>query len=52
VTAKVKIEKIDGRRIHFSAEVFDEKEKVGEGTHLRVIVDHSRFLQGAKSKTV
>jgi fluoroacetyl-CoA thioesterase len=50
VTARVRIEEIDGRRIVFSAEVFDQKEKVGEGRHVRVIVDHARFMEKVKRK--
>jgi predicted thioesterase len=51
VTARVRIEEIEGRRIVFSAEVFDEKEKVGEGRHVRVIVDQARFMKKVKGKT-
>jgi len=51
VTARVRIEEIEGRRIVFSAEVFDEKEKVGEGRHVRVIVDLARFMEKVKEKT-
>jgi fluoroacetyl-CoA thioesterase len=50
VTARVRIEELDGRRIVFSAEVVDEKEKVGEGRHVRVIVDHERFMKKVKEK--
>ncbi len=50
VTARVRIEEIEGRRIVFSAEVFDEKEKVGEGRHVRVIVDQARFMEKVKGK--
>jgi|PlaIllAssembly_1097288.scaffolds.fasta_scaffold2589456_1 uncharacterized protein (TIGR00369 family) len=51
VRAVVRIEELDGRRIVFSAEVFDEKEKVGEGRHVRVIVDEKRFAEKVKGKT-
>jgi fluoroacetyl-CoA thioesterase len=50
VTSRVRIEEIEGRRIVFSAEIFDEKEKVGEGRHVRVIVDHARFMEKVKEK--
>jgi predicted thioesterase len=50
VTARVRIEELNGRRIVFSAEVFDEKEKVGEGRHVRVIVDHARFMERVEAK--
>jgi fluoroacetyl-CoA thioesterase len=51
VRAAVQIDELDGRRIVFSAEVFDEKEKVGEGRHVRVIVDEKRFGEKVKGKT-
>jgi fluoroacetyl-CoA thioesterase len=51
VTVRVRIEAIDGRRITFSAEVFDEMEKIGEGRHVRVIIDHVRFIKKVKEKT-
>jgi fluoroacetyl-CoA thioesterase len=51
VTAKVRIDEWEGRKIVFSAEVHDEKEKVGEGRHVRVIVDQKRFMEKVKGKT-
>ena len=50
VTARVTVAEIDGRRITFTAEIFDEKEKVGEGRHVRVIVDHARFITKSEGK--
>jgi fluoroacetyl-CoA thioesterase len=50
VTVRVRIEAIDGRRITFSAGVFDETEKIGEGRHVRVIIDHGRFIKKARGK--
>jgi fluoroacetyl-CoA thioesterase len=51
VTAKVRVDEVDGRRIVFSAEVFDEKEKVGEGRHVRVIVDEKHFAEKVAAKS-
>jgi len=34
---------VDGRKLTFTVEAFDQQEKVGEGTHLRVIVDREKF---------
>jgi fluoroacetyl-CoA thioesterase len=34
---------VDGRRIQFRVEAWDEKEKIGEGTHERAIVNVARF---------
>jgi fluoroacetyl-CoA thioesterase len=50
VTARVQITELDGRRITFTGEIFDEKEKVGEGRHVRLIVDHSRFMAKSEDK--
>jgi predicted thioesterase len=34
---------VEDRRVNFQVEAWDEKEKVGEGTHQRAIVDIRRF---------
>jgi predicted thioesterase len=34
---------VEDRRIQFRLEAFDEKEKIGEGTHERVAIDVARF---------
>ena len=34
---------VDGRRVEFRVEAHDEKEKIGEGTHQRVIVNVAKF---------
>ena len=41
---------IDRRRLVFSAVVFDEAGKIGEGTHERFIVDSERFLAKADAR--
>jgi fluoroacetyl-CoA thioesterase len=45
VTAKVEVTGLDGRFINFRAEIFDQKEKVGEGTHRRARIHAARFLE-------
>ena len=42
VTATVK--EIDGRKLVFGVEAYDEKEKISECTHERFIVNKDRFL--------
>jgi fluoroacetyl-CoA thioesterase len=44
------LEKVDGRRLFFRVAAYDEKEKVGEGLHERVIVQRDRFLARVKAK--
>ncbi len=34
---------VNGRKLTFDVEAFDEHEKVGEGTHVRFIVDRDKF---------
>ncbi len=41
---------IDRRRLVFSAEIWDEAGKIGEGTHERFIVDNERFLAKANAR--
>lgn len=41
---------VDGRRIDFRVEAYDEKEKVAEGTHERFIVDMERFAKRVREK--
>lgn len=39
-----KLTKVDGKRLHFSIEAFDEAAKIGEATHIRYIVESQRFM--------
>jgi fluoroacetyl-CoA thioesterase len=41
---------IDGRKVDFQVEAWDEVEKIGEGRHQRVAIDVSRFLQRLQAK--
>ena len=41
---------IDGRKLTFKIDVYDEQSHIGEGTHERFIVDNERFLEKADSK--
>jgi predicted thioesterase len=44
------VTKIDGRTVDFRVEAFDDKERVGDGTHTRVIVNVARFDQRIQRK--
>ena len=50
VTAQATLVQVEGRRLVFNVEAYDEREKIGEGRHERFIVDLERFLQRVKSK--
>jgi fluoroacetyl-CoA thioesterase len=41
--ATAEVTKIDGRNVTFRVEAFDDKERVGDGTHTRVVVNVERF---------
>lgn len=44
VRFEAKVLSVDGRRVVFSVEAWDEKEKIGEGTHERFVVQTPRFI--------
>ncbi len=50
VTAKAVLTAVEGKRLVFSVEAFDDKEKIGEGTHERFIVNCERFIAKANGK--
>jgi predicted thioesterase len=41
---------VDGRRVRFLVEAFDEREKIAEGAHERVIIDVARFAARVQAK--
>ena len=41
---------VTGRTVEFRVEAFDEKERVGDGTHTRVVVNVERFDQRVQRK--
>lgn len=50
VTARAELLAVDGRRLTFRVEAQDEREKIGEGTHIRAIINLDRFLARLESK--
>lgn len=44
VTAKAVLEKVDGKKLYFHIEAHDGETLIGEGKHLRFIVNRERFL--------
>jgi fluoroacetyl-CoA thioesterase len=45
VKVEVLLEKIDRSRLYFKVEAYDENSKIGEGTHIRYIVNSEEFLK-------
>ena len=50
VTARSELVAVDGRRLTFKIEAYDEGEKIGEGTHVRAIINLERFLARLDAK--
>ena len=50
VRAVAELTEIDGNRLIFKVEAFDNKEQIGKGTHERYIVDIEKFSQKAEAK--
>jgi predicted thioesterase len=50
VTFRSQVTAIEERRITFQVEAWDEKEKIGEGTHERAIINVARFASRLEAK--
>jgi len=50
VTARAEVIAVDERTITFAVEAYDEREKIGEGTHVRIPVELARFQQRLAQK--
>jgi len=50
VTARAELVSMEKRRLRFKVEAYDEREKVGEGTHTRAIVNLKRFWDKLQTK--
>ena len=48
--ATAELLKIEGRNLHFRVEAFDERERVGDGLHVRVVVNVTRFDERVQRK--
>ena len=54
VTFKAEVTGVQDRRINFRVEAWDERDKCGEGTHQRAVVNIARFaakMQGKNGKS-
>ena len=51
VTATATLVSIEGKKLEFRVEAFDEIEKIGEGMHGRYIIDAAKFLDKVNLKT-
>lgn len=51
VTFHAEVIGVEGRRVQFRVDAFDEKEKIGEGTHERAIINVAKFATRLAGKT-
>lgn len=49
-TAKAELIEIDGKKLKFKIEAYDEKDKIGEGYHSRYIINVPKFINASKDK--
>ncbi len=52
VTARSELTEVDGKRLVFKVEAFDAREKIGEGTHERFIINKEKFMKKNEEKNV
>jgi predicted thioesterase len=50
VRARAELVQVDGRKLSFRVEAFDDAEAIGEGSHRRMIIDLDRFRERAAAK--
>ncbi len=50
VRVRAELQQVDGRKLTFRVQAFEEVEQVGEGTHQRMIVELARFKQRVEAK--
>ena len=50
VRCETELVDVDGRRLVFKIEAFDELDKIGEGTHERFIISNDKFQNKRNSK--
>lgn len=50
IRATSELLEVDGRKLTFRVEAFDEAGKIGEGIHQRFIIEEERFLQKTNVK--
>lgn len=50
VRARAEVIAVDGRRVSFRVQAWDERELIGDGTHERMIVETERFMARVQAK--
>jgi len=42
---------VDGLRVTFSVQAWDQSEPIGDGQHQRMVIDEARFLRRVEAKS-
>ncbi len=50
VKAQAEVIEVEGKQITLAVRAWDEDELIGEGTHLRYVIDVARFLERVQAK--
>lgn len=50
IKVQTRVREIDGAKVIFDVQAWDNVEKIGEGTHQRFVINEERFLQRAAAK--
>ena len=50
VRARAELTALEGRKLTFQIEAWDESEKIGDALHLRFIIDKEKFIARAQAK--
>jgi predicted thioesterase len=51
VRVRSEVALVEGIRVQFNVEAWDEREQIGRGLHERVVIDHARFLRRVSAKS-
>jgi fluoroacetyl-CoA thioesterase len=44
------VDELQGSRVVFRVQAWDQAEKIGEGSHHRVVIDEARFMHRVEGK--
>jgi fluoroacetyl-CoA thioesterase len=50
IRVRAEVQLVDGYRVIFIIEAWDSQEKIGEGTHERVVIEEARFWKRVEKK--
>ncbi len=50
VSARATLTEVDGKKLIFTVEAFDDREKIGEGQHERFVINIDRFMDKTNNK--